>query len=100
MPPAPSQLSDSANVPHTTLSPPLSSVPELLRPSDGIYSSNAVSETSLAHIPLSSESVAVDSADQSDAWTQVARHLASGKWPAPQVLPLVVWCLALFVLAL
>lgn len=37
--------------------------------------------------------------EQSNSWAQVAHHLASGKWPAPQVLPLIVWCLTLVVLA-
>jgi hypothetical protein len=42
----------------------------------------------------------LDSFEATDSWTLVALHLAGGKWPAPQMLPLMVWCLALFILAL
>ena len=57
------------------------------------------SPRALRSLPLTSESISFESTvDQASAWAQVAHHLANGKWPAPQVLPLVIWCLALFML--
>jgi hypothetical protein len=61
----------------------------------GSVASAAVGANQHAASPI----VNIHLTEQSNSWAQVAHHLASGKWPAPQVLPLIVWCLTLLVLA-
>jgi hypothetical protein len=39
-------------------------------------------------------------AGEVDSWAQLAVLLASGKWPAPQMLSLIVWSIALLALAM
>jgi hypothetical protein len=95
----PSLLSATAKDLSAMDSPTFCSPSDFSRPINVAGFSNNLPANTHAHIQLSSYSVKSDPTRQSDTWAQVAHHLASGKWPAPQVLPLIVWCLALFVLA-
>jgi hypothetical protein len=94
VPPAASPPLIAPHAPDIAVPSPLPVTPASLPPSDN---DNAAPNARKRPTP---ESIKFDSIDQMDAWAQVAHHLASGKWPAPQVLPLLVWCLALFILAL
>jgi hypothetical protein len=94
LPPAASSPLPAPHSPDVAVPSSLRVRPASLPPSDN----NDAAPNARKH--LTPESIKFDSVDQMDAWAQVAHHLASGKWPAPQVLPLLVWCLALFFLAL